>query len=166
MCRKKRLFHYSLRAPWYFQLLINALGERGRHQEPAPVVMSRRNSLPPLSEMTAVQALRLYSVSGADGRLRYSGAGQGKGRKGSAGEIIPPAPPCFASRLRRPAGQGEREDYARSYGRRGSEARKAFFQCAGKRGNVLSVVFQRSGAPGRFRAARPTAANRRNLLPP
>ena len=34
------------------------------------MVMSRRNSLPPLSEMTAVQALRQYSVSCANGTLR------------------------------------------------------------------------------------------------
>ena len=27
-----------------------------------------------------------------------------KGSKGNAGEIIPPAPPCFALRLRRAAG--------------------------------------------------------------
>ena len=39
-------------------------------------VMKRRNSLPPLNEMTTVQAPRPYSVSGANGRLRYSGVGR------------------------------------------------------------------------------------------
>ena len=48
-------------------------GERGRLQESAPVGMNSRDSLAALNEMTAVQALRLYSVSGADGRLRYLG---------------------------------------------------------------------------------------------
>ena len=39
------------------------------------MVVSRRNLLPPLSEMTVVQVLRPYSVSGADGRRRHSGIG-------------------------------------------------------------------------------------------
>ncbi len=41
-----------------------------------PVGMSRRNSLPPLSEMTTVQVKGQYSVSGADGRGWYSGIGK------------------------------------------------------------------------------------------
>ena len=40
------------------------------------VGMSRRNSLPPLSEMTTVQVKGQYSVSGADGRGWYSGIGK------------------------------------------------------------------------------------------
>ena len=37
------------------------------------MVMNRRNSLPPLNEMTTVQVPRPYSVSGANGRWRHSG---------------------------------------------------------------------------------------------
>ena len=40
------------------------------------MVMNRRNSLPPLNEMTTVQVPRPYSVSGADGRWGYSGDGK------------------------------------------------------------------------------------------
>ena len=105
MCRKKRLFHYSIR-------------ERQRQERQCGGNNSPRAPLVP---------------------PRGFAARQDRGN----GKIMPGA-----------MGEG------------GSEVRKAFFQCAGKRGNVLSVVFQRSGAPGRFRAARPTAASRRNLLPP
>ena len=65
------------------------------------MVMNSRNSLPALNEMTTVQVMGQYSVSGADGRAGYSGTGK---CQGNAGEIIPPAPPCFALRLRRAAG--------------------------------------------------------------
>ena len=40
------------------------------------MVMNRRNSLPPLNEMTTVQVPRPYSVSSADGRWRHSGGGK------------------------------------------------------------------------------------------
>ena len=43
-------------------------------------VMNRRNSLPPLNEMTTVQVPRPYSVSGADGLSRHSGGGRKKMR--------------------------------------------------------------------------------------
>ena len=57
-------------------LLLSAFFQRsrapGRFRAARPVVMSRRNLLPPLSEMTTVQVPRPYSVSGADGRWRHS----------------------------------------------------------------------------------------------
>ena len=54
------------------QVSLSALGPRATSGA-RPVVMNRRNSLPPLHEMTTVQAPRPYSVSGADGRWRHSG---------------------------------------------------------------------------------------------
>ena len=66
------------------------------------MVMSRRNSLPPLSEMTAVQVPPtvqcVWSRRAAELLLISA-----------MSEIIPPSPPCFALRLRRAAGFGGRQ---------------------------------------------------------
>ena len=48
-------------------------------------VMNRRNSLPPLHEMTTVQVPRPYSVSGADGKWRHSGGGGDRRERNSGG---------------------------------------------------------------------------------
>ena len=137
---------------------LNALGPRAT-SEARPTAASSRNSLPALNAAAVVQALRQYSVSGADVRLRYSGVGKYRpadgrkqaeftsavkrgGRRASPAsvqrvwsrravelllisarsEIIPPAPPLFLPPgFAGSAGQGEREDYAQSKGRKGGE---------------------------------------------
>ena len=57
------------------QAPLSALGPRATSGT-RPVVMNRRNSLPPLNEMTTVQVKSPYSVSGAVGQWRYSGEGK------------------------------------------------------------------------------------------
>ena len=59
-------------------------------QAVAPTAASSRNSLPALNAAGVVQVKSPYSVSGADGRERYSGVGkcQGSGGNNSAAVAI------------------------------------------------------------------------------
>ncbi len=54
---------------------FNARGPRATSGA-RPTTASRRDSLPPLNAAGVVQVPRPYSVSGADGRSRYSGEGK------------------------------------------------------------------------------------------
>ena len=86
--------------PHSFQLFDNARGPRATSGA-RPVVMNRRNSLPPLSAMPVVQAPRPYSVSGADGRWGYSGEGKcnaGRGALNGQGRGVTKRPEASARR--------------------------------------------------------------------
>ena len=74
VCRGKPSFNAP--GPFHhpFQPFFNALGPRATSGA-RPTAASRRDSLPPLNAAGVVQALCSYSVSGADGRERYSGEG-------------------------------------------------------------------------------------------
>ncbi len=54
------------------------------------MVMNSRDSLAALNEMTAVQAPRPYSVSGADGKARHPGVGKYR----AAGRAAKPVHRC------------------------------------------------------------------------
>ena len=58
---------------------------RERENVTRPVVMSRRNLLPPLSEMTTVQAPRPYGVCGTDGRTCSVGGGKCRAEQENGG---------------------------------------------------------------------------------
>ena len=80
------------------------------------MVMNRRDSLPPLHEMTTVQVKGQYSVSRADGHRCYSGGGKCHNspraplllsafyqRSGERGRGEEPAPTAASSRNSLPA---------------------------------------------------------------
>ena len=84
-------------------LSLNALGPRATSGA-RPTVISSRDSLAALNAMTTVQVLRPYSVSGADGKRRYSGIVKEKtGGKGAAGTSMRNVTPCARGSGARPA---------------------------------------------------------------
>ena len=115
----------SPRAPLFLSASYQRTGAPGRFRAARPVVMNRRNSLPPLSEMTTVQVVGQYSVSGADGRWRYSGKGKchNSPRAPLFRLAASPRGGCRADvgcrALRRPVGRGKV--------RKGRRARRALF---------------------------------------
>ncbi len=76
--KKREFFSFrSLNAPGVsLQPFLNALGPRTTSGA-RPTAASRRNSLPPKAQRASCKFCSQYSVSGANGRLRYSGVGKG-----------------------------------------------------------------------------------------
>ena len=152
-------------------------GAPGRFRAARPEVMSRRDSLPPSSEMTSVQVKGPYSVSGADGRGRYSGGGKSL------------RPPAAADRCSRAAGTSVlMEGISRFLWESAGSTLWEAFADKNSRFSTLwgtsvdsgqsfpnartglrcqrTADSRSSGAPGRFRAARPEVMSRRDSLPP
>ena len=80
------------------------------------MVMNSRDSLPALNEMTTVQVMGPYSVSGADGSAWYSGGGNVKAGKACGGNNSPPRPLGSFSFLSKMEGTPERSDERKKQG--------------------------------------------------